>query len=275
MVVSYSTEETSMQLTHGEMSWREAGEGEPLVLLHGIGSSAKSWTAQIEHFAKRHRVVAWNAPGYGESSHLKDHAPTPQDYADVLTQFLDALKIERAHIVGHSLGALMAARFAAGAPGRVRTLTLASCAIGHAQLPTDERQRLLLSRVDDVTNLGPRGMAEKRGPRLLGPNATPDDIRKVIDVMAEVEPAGYAQAARMLSQGDMLGDLAELPIGLPLQIVYGTADVITPEAVNLRAAAVRPGTPVAAIPDAGHALYVEAPQAFNTIVEDFVRRQHV
>ena len=263
-----------MQLTHGEMSWREAGAGEPLVLLHGIGSSAKSWSAQIEHFAPHYRVVAWNAPGYGGSSHLRDHAPTPQAYADVLTQFLDRLEIGAAHIVGHSLGALMAVRFAAGAPERIRTLTLASCAIGHARLPTEERRRLLLNRVDNVASLGPRGMAENRGPRLLGPNATPNDVRKVIDVMAEIEPAGYAQAAHMLSQGDMLGDLAELPSGLPLQIVYGVADVITPEAVNLRAAAVRPGTPVTAVPDAGHALYVEAAQAFNAIVEDFVGRRH-
>ncbi|MDH7794559.1 MULTISPECIES: alpha/beta hydrolase [unclassified Beijerinckia] len=253
-----------------EIVWQENGTGTPLVLLHGIGSSAASWAAQLAYFGQRHRTIAWNAPGYGGSTPLHEEAPEASAYAQALAGLLDRLGVGQVHLVGHSLGALMAARFAAQYPQRILTLTLASCAIGHAKLPAEERARMLNGRVDDVMTLGPRAMAEKRGPRLLGPRASETAIRKVVDVMASVDPKGYAQAARMLSQGNMLDDVATLPAAMPVQVVYGTADVITPPAANERVAAARPGTPITAIPDGGHAVYVEMPEAFNAVIDAFL-----
>ena len=87
--------------------------------------------------------------------------------------------------------------------------------------------------------------------------------------MASVDPRGYAQAARMLSGGDMFADLARTPPSIPVQVVYGSADAITPPDVNLRVARARAGAGVATIERAGHALYVEAPGRFNAIVERF------
>lgn len=261
-----------MQDTQEKIVWQENGTGTPLVLLHGIGSSAASWAAQLAHFGQRYRTVAWNAPGYGGSTPLPEEAPEVSAYAQALAGLLDRLQIAKAHVIGHSLGSLMAARFAAQYPERILTLTLASCAIGHAKLPAEERARMLSSRIDDVAALGPRGMAEKRGPRLLGPRASEASIRKVVDVMASVDPQGYAQAARALSQGNMLDDVAALPATMPVQVVYGTADVITPPAANERVAAARPGTSITAIPDGGHAVYVEMPDAFDAAIDSFLER---
>ena len=263
----------SAPLSLGQIVWHESGRGDALVFLHGVGSSAHSFKAQLEGLAARWRVVAWDMPGYGGSAHLPDTAPDVEAYADAAAQWLDALGVGQCHLVGHSLGSLIAARFAATRPERVRSLTLASCAIGHARLDAAERARLLTSRLDDVAALGPRGMAQKRGPRLLGPDAQPKTIQGVIDVMAQVDPQGYAQAARMLSGGDMLADLAQTPLTVPVQVVYGLEDVITPPPVNLRAAQARAAISVATIERAGHALYAEAPGAFNDIVETFAGAQ--
>jgi pimeloyl-ACP methyl ester carboxylesterase len=164
----------------------------------------------------------------------------------------------------------MAARFAADHSRRVASLTLASIAAGHARLDPDERARLLRGRIEDVETLGLRGMAEKRGPRLLGPGATPAQIRAVVDAMASVDPSGYAQAARMLSNGDILSDLARLPAAMPLQIIYGSADVITPPRANLRVAETLPRARVTEIPGAGHALAVQHGQEFNAALRDFI-----
>lgn len=262
-----------MQATQ-EIVWQENGTGTPLVLLHGIGSSAASWAAQLAHFGQHYRTIAWNAPGYGGSAPLPEEAPDVSAYAKALAGLLDQLGIKQAHVVGHSLGSLMAARFAALYPERILSLTLASCAIGHAKVAAEDRARMLNSRIDDVMTLGARGMAEKRGPRLLGPRASATDIRKVVDVMASVDPKGYAQAARMLSQGNMLEDVATLPAAMPVQVVYGTADVITTPEANERVAAARPGTPITGIPDGGHAVYVEMPDAFNAIVDSFLEGHH-
>lgn len=248
-----------------------AGAGEPLLLLHGIGSSALSWKAQLERLSARFDVIAWNAPGYGASTPFEADAPHVGDYASVVAQMLDALSIERCRLVGHSLGSLIAARFAAEHGARIEALSLASCAIGHANHDPAERQRLLDGRLNDVRDLGKRGMAEKRGPRLLTPQADPQTIRFAVDIMASANPRGYAQAARMLSQGDMLADIARIDPAIPVQVIYGAEDVITPPAANLKAAAARAGISVVAIPAAGHLVYVEQPKAFNSAITSFGR----
>ncbi len=112
-------------------------------------------------------------------------------------------------------------------------------------------------------------MAAKRGPRLLGPEATETMRRTVIEIMARIPAEGYAQAAHMLSTGDITADLARLPAGLPIQIVVGQADVITPPAGNLEIAAAFPAASMHVIPGAGHALYLEKPEEFNRLVSDF------
>jgi pimeloyl-ACP methyl ester carboxylesterase len=90
--------------------------------------------------------------------------------------------------------------------------------------------------------------------------------------MARIPAEGYAQAARMLSTGDITADLARLPAGLPIQIIVGQADVITPPAGNLEIAAAFPAASVHVIPGAGHALYLEKPEEFNRLVSDFAAR---
>jgi pimeloyl-ACP methyl ester carboxylesterase len=248
----------------------EQGRGPALVLLHGIGSAARSFDRQIAAFAPRFRVVAWDAPGYGGSTELPPSHPTAGDYADALDRFLAERGIDECHLLGHSLGCLMAARFAATWPKRALSLTLCSIAGGHAHLPYDERQKMLDQRIIDVVSMGPKVMAEKRAPRLLGPAAPPDALGRLIDTMSSVRTHGYSQAARMLSTGDIVADIAKLPKGLPGQVIYGDADVITPPARIREIAASWPGAAVHVIEGAGHALYLEQPDQFNALLTAFL-----
>jgi pimeloyl-ACP methyl ester carboxylesterase len=160
----------------------------------------------------------------------------------------------------------MAARYAKLHPERVLSLTLASIATGHAHLPPTERERLRAGRLDDLAALGPRGMAEKRGPRLLGPHAKPEHVRAVVETMAMVRPDGYTQAVRMLSNADTRADVRALAPDLRVQFIYGDADVITTPEQNQSVHAERPGAPVHVLAGAGHALYIEQPEAFNNVV---------
>lgn len=250
-------------------SYLDAGGGPPLVLLHGIGSAAASFRHQLERLSSRFRVIAWGAPGYGASRPLTVAHPDAGHYAAALDALLGALGVGRCHVLGHSLGALIAARFTAEQPKRVVTLTLASIAKGHGQLPPPERQRLLAERLDPLTELGAQGMAAKRGPRLLGPEATEMMRRMVVETMARIHPDAYTQAARMLSVADITADLALLPPRLPIQVIVGEADVITPPALCLEVAAACKAASVHVIPGAGHAIYLEKPQQFNRLLEAF------
>jgi pimeloyl-ACP methyl ester carboxylesterase len=253
-------------------TYSEAGAGAPLVLLHGIGSAARAFDDQLAGLSDRLHVIAWDAPGYGGSTPLAPESPRAADYAAALAAMLDALDIPACHLLGHSLGTLIAASFAADHPERILSLTLASVAAGQARLPAAEREKALAQRLGDVVDLGPRRMAEQRGPRLLAPAATPEMLRRVVETMAAVRPDGYSQAARMLASGDIKADIPRLPADMSVQFLYGDGDVITPPVRNIEVAALRPTAPVHVVKDAGHAVYLEQPAWFNSIVSDFVTR---
>src|SRR5919204_6534830 len=105
------------------ISYREGGAGPALVLLHGIGSSSASWLFQFETLPG-YRLIAWDAPGYGESDFLAPPTPRPADYAQALHEFLDRLLLKDVVLVGNSLGCLMAGAYAAAHPERVRSMLL-------------------------------------------------------------------------------------------------------------------------------------------------------
>jgi 3-oxoadipate enol-lactonase len=99
-------------------------EGLPLVFLHGIGGDAESWRPQLDAFAGDYRAIAWDMPGYGDSAPLADM--TFPALVDAVLALLDRLSLPSVHLVGHSLGGMIAQAFALAHPERLRSLTLAA-----------------------------------------------------------------------------------------------------------------------------------------------------
>ena len=245
-----------------------AGKGPAIVFLHGIGSNAEGWDAQLQHFGKTHRAIAWDAPGYGASGDLDPLAPMAGDYADALASLLDVLGIERAVLVGNSLGALMSAAFVKRYPARVIGLVLSDVAAGHGMLDEETRNDKLMQRLDDVAELGPAGMAEKRAGNLIGSGAAPGTRNKVVRAMSKIRPKGYGQAARMLSLGNVFAELQGC--NAPAMVVCGAEDRVTPPDGNRKVAAAIPGARFELIEGIGHLPYSEAPERFNALVENFI-----
>lgn len=241
------------------------GRGGPvLVLLHGIGSNAASFAPLLPLLPDDWRVIAWNAPGYGTSTPLEAGWPVAADYARALAGLYDALSLDRPLLVGHSLGALTAAAFAAEHPERVARLLLASPATGHGVAPGGTLGPAAQARIDDLDRLGATAFAALRAPRLVWrPEANPGLVAAVADGMGRVDRRGYGQAVRMLASGRLLDDAARLSV--PTDVIVGAEDVVTPPG-NARDvhAAVRPDRrgALTIVPEAGHALYHQAPAAF-------------
>src|SRR6185295_4479680 len=125
-------------------------------------------------------------------------------------------------------------------------------------------------RLNDLARLGLRGMAEKRGPRLLGPAATLDMVREVVEIQADaVRPEGYERAARMLANADMFADARKFPSSLRVQILYGEDDAISPPAVNIEIGAAC-GATAHRVARAGHALSLENPERVNALIAAFI-----
>ena len=248
------------------ISYREAGAGTPLMLLHGIGSGSASFETQFG--LPGYRIIAWDAPGYGQSDPLPDAKPKTKDYADSLAAFLDTLGIKQAHIVGHSLGGLMAGSFARHYPDRLLSLMLLAPAMGYGPAPAELREQKLRERLDVLEELGPVGMAEKRSHVLVSPNASPEALAKVKAVHATIKPDGYRQAVYMLNSGDLRGDGAHARVRAV--VVCGTADTVTPEKGCKLIAESIPGARYVSLQGLGHCANVEGPGVFNKVLTEFL-----
>lgn len=246
----------------GQVAVRECGTaaapGQAIVLLHGISSGAASWLHVALTLATQHRVLAWDAPGYGDSTPLAQPAPTAQDYAQRLDEVLAAAGVTRCLLVGHSLGCLMATAHASRPrAAQVDRVVLLSPARGYGAAGQEqERERVVAGRRDALHRQGVAGMAAVIDQRLLSVQAGDAERALVRWNTSRLHAAGYLQAVEMLGNSE----LAQLPATVPVEVHCGDADVVTTPAQS-REAAARLGAPYAAIAHAGHACPVEQPAA--------------
>jgi len=255
-------------LSHREADGAAANDALPLVLLHGIGSGAASWVQQLEALGANRRVLAWDAPGYGISTPVAPESPVAADYASVLTEWLDALHIERCVLVGHSLGAIIAGAFAAVHPQRVSGLLLLSPAGGYGAACADVRETKRDQRLAMLNELGPQGLADKRSANMLSSHASDEARTWVRWNMSRVIARGYAQATHLLANADLAADLARFKGRV--NVAVGADDTITTPATCERLALVA-GTQLQVVPRAGHAGYIEASAAYTAIIDTFCR----
>jgi pimeloyl-ACP methyl ester carboxylesterase len=249
----------SVPVSGGAVSVRECGAGPVVMCLHGIGSGAASWLDTALLLVPHARLIAWDAPGYGESTPLMPEAPTAADYAQRLHALLDAMEIDSCVLVGHSLGALTAGFAArAGSPlaARIRRLVLLDPTGGYGSpVRAQARQRVHIERLDTLTKLGIAGMAAQRSGRLVSENASELARQWVRWNMSRLNEHGYRQAIELLCGGDLLADL---PPAMPVRVACGSLDVVTPP-IWCDEVARKCGVPLELIADAGHASYVEKP----------------
>ncbi len=201
------------QLEDGaQIAYRSGGSAGPvIVLLHGISSGAASWLPCASLLAAHARVIAWDAPGYGDSSPLSQAQPRAADYAERLREWLRTLGVRPDLIVGHSLGALMAAAYVAGADeaGLPDRLLLLSVAQGYGGPGKEDKAREVeRQRLDALTSLGVEGLAERGPGRLLSAGANAGAQDWVRWNMRRLRPDGYRQAVAMLCGDDIDAYLA-------------------------------------------------------------------
>ena len=238
------------------MHYEIAGSGFPLVLLHGIGSNARSWHRQIAAFAAGFRVIAWDAPGFGKSPDLPPQEPSIRAFALSLRELLDSAGVKSAVVLGHSLGGIIAQQFYGDYPEYVAALILADTTQG-GSANLSERLRM-------IRTMTPRALAEQRGPKLLSPQAAPELVQETIDIMSQVRRPGYEFAAIAMANSDLKGILDHIRI--PLLMIWGANDTITPRWERWP-----DGAALEIIPDAGHLCYAEQPDLFYQAVIRFLQ----
>lgn len=253
------------------LHYEASGQGDTtLVCLHGISSNLRSWRHQLAGLGERYRVIAWDAPGYGRS----DDPPGPfvMSYlADQLAGLLEALGLEKAVIMGLSMGGVVAQEFYRRQASKVSALVLADTNTGGGARPAQERQTRLEARLKAIETMTPAGMGRQRAPHLLSPSASPELIREVEAMISELHPLGFRYAAIALDGADTREVLPTITV--PTLVLWGNQDTVTPltEAQALHAGI--PNAQFEVIPGAGHLSNLEQPAIFNRLVASFLNKQ--
>ncbi len=256
-----------------------AGTGPPLVLLHGAGDNALDWRWVMPHLSATHRVYAPDLPGSPDSARpAADYSPG--FFERFVAGFLDALDIERAAMVGNSLGGLVALRLALSAPARVTALVLVdSAGLGRAVNPVFTSVNVPgLSEAAMPLWRTPIGAYQRAWGRAALLFARPGSVPR--EWLAEQRrlalSPGYLEAhltalrAQVSPRGqrEVLVDQLSL-LKMPTLVVWGARDRVFPEPQARDAAARLHEGSLAVIPDCGHMPHVECPDLFVAALDEF------
>lgn len=244
-----------------------AGEGPPLALLHGVGTDHRAFRPQLVRLHKRFRLIAWDMPGYGMSPVLPES--TWPALADALARLLDAQRIDRAHVLGHSIGGMVAQTFAARHPRRLRSLILSATSPAFGKPDGEWQREFVRQRLAPLENGATlRDLAPETVAKLVGPKADKAAREFAIACMAEVPVPAFAAAIKLIVTFDGRGDLPN--IGAPTLCLAGERDTNAPAEMMAKMAAKIPGAEYAVLPGVGHLGNIEDPAAFDAAVTEFV-----
>ena len=262
---------TSAELTHAEVdghsvAYRDAGDGPPLILLHGFLCDSRCWRPQLADLSDRFRVVAWDAPGAGLSSDPPDPF-TITDWARCLAQFLDVLGIERAHVLGLSWGGILAQEFYRLYPSRVLALILCGTYAGWKGSLTESACRERLKRCLLESSLPPEDVVARFVPEFFAEGASQDIEEEMSAIVSDFHPLGFRLMAKSSADTDTTDLLPN--IEMPTLLLWGDDDRRCPMNIAEQLRGAIPDAELAVIANAGHLSNMERPAEFNAEVRRF------
>jgi len=258
-----------------KLHYEEAGAGTPIVFVHEFAGDLRSWDPQLSHFSRRYRCIAYNARGYPPSDVPESMERYSQERArDDVLAVLDALKIQRAYVVGLSMGGFATLHFGIKYSARALGLVVSGCGYGAVPSQREEFQRSSRANAKVLLEEGMAKFAATYGhnaSRLQLRTKDPRGFDRYIRYLTEHSALGSANTmlgyqARRPSLYDLKTEMAG--ITAPTLVVAGDEDDATLEPGLLMKRTI-PHAGLVVLPRSGHALNLEDPALFNRIVEDF------
>jgi 3-oxoadipate enol-lactonase len=251
-----------------QIAAERCGSGEAIVFMHGIGGNRENWRHQFEAFSSHYSPVIFDFRGYGDSGKI-DGDFNLFDLMEDTKRVMDALGIGMAHIVGLSMGGLIAQAFYKYNKRRVLSLTLAGCRPGSSPVPEDAlsfSQDRLRPLMDGGTT---EALADSLLPRLLGPAVTAEASAAIRDSLLRLHVSSYK--AIMAARTEMPAFLDPATIHVPTQVVAGSHDKVAPVTQMQALAAMIPGCRYKVFDGTGHLINIERSDEFNAVLLDFLR----
>lgn len=257
--------------------YQEVGAGLPIVFVHEFAGDHRAYEPQVRHFARRYRCITYNARGYPPSDVPADPEAYSQDRArDDIRAVLDALEIDRAHIVGISMGGFATLHFGFAYPARARSLVIAGC--GYGAEPGKRAQFAAEAETSaqrfETLGMDKAAMAYALGPtRVQFQNKDPRGWQEFADQLAEHSTEGAARTMRgVQKRRPSLFDLTAQMAGMttPSLIMTGDEDWPCLEPALLMKRTI-PSADLVVMPGTGHTLNLEEPASFNAHLDAFFR----
>jgi pimeloyl-ACP methyl ester carboxylesterase len=259
-----------------KLYYQEVGAGIPIVFVHEFAGDVRSWEAQFRHFGRRYRCIGYNARGFPPSDVPEGVDRYSQARArDDIRAVLDGLKIDKAHIVGLSMGGFATLHFGFACQDRARSLTIGGCGYGAAP---DQRKKFVEEAEAAAARFEEIGMAKAAEAYALGPtrvqyqNKDPRGWREFADQLADHSSKGSALTMRgVQSRRPSLYDLTEemKKITVPTLVMTGDEDWACLEPGLLMKRMISTAGLVV-MPNCGHAINLEAPDEYNRQIDDFL-----
>lgn len=247
-----------------DVHYESTGEGPAVVFGHGLGGNHAVWYQQVPVFAERFRVITWDQRGFGLSTNHKGEAG-PAAAADDIGALLDHLEIDRAHLVGQSMGGWAVLGFALRSPERVRSLVI-----------TDSTAGVMTERIGEIISRQTRaslpepvlGRHPAIGDRFSEKDPTATFLYQSIGGFRDPSVTDAEMVGKLYSTRYPIEDVQALR--LPVLLVVGSEDGLIPPGAVHELGRVIPGARVVEIPEAGHSPYFEKPDAWNEVVLSFL-----
>jgi pimeloyl-ACP methyl ester carboxylesterase len=261
----------SVEVDGLRITYERAGTGPPLVLLHGyVGDGPTLWRRQLETLSDEFTVIAWDAPGAGQSSDPPESFGI-SGYADALAGFIQELGLASPHVAGLSFGGILALALYGRHPAIPATLTLASAYAGWAGSLPPEVVTHRLEQAMVLAELSPDEFVGTLLPTMFSEGTPAEAVDEFGESMRTFRPTGFRALARASAES-VREVLAR--VSVPTLLVYGGRDVRAPLPVAEDLHEAITGSTLVVLPDVGHVCNIEAPEAFNQAVRTFLHDHH-
>jgi 3-oxoadipate enol-lactonase len=257
-----------LSVNSAQIFYQETGNGDPLLLLHGLGSSGDDWWFQTPAFAPHFRVILPNLRGHKHSSPLRGPTSIYTLMADI-AQMMDAMEITQAHVLGLSLGGAVAQLLAIHFPQKVGKLILANT-FAHLR-PTTAREAYVLARRVVVSKFLPPLTTAKIVARDLFPR--PDQAALRDEVLSRIgvnDVASYRYLVDAVRRFDSRAQLDR--IAASTLLITGDRDAVVPRGCQQQLARGIRQVQWHIVRDSGHATPVDQPEEFNRVALEFLKR---
>lgn len=244
------------------------GEGDAVVLVHGVGMEQAVWASQLPALSRAHKVIAYDMLGHGRSRD-PDESVRLADYALQLRCLLDHLQVADAVVIGHSMGALVALEFALSFPERVRKLV----ALNAVFMRTAHQRAAVLERAHALRQVGVAATVDAAIKRWFGdpvPLALKADALRIAGFMKRVHPLGYARSYQLFATSDAVHAHGLLKLSIPALFLTGEFDPNSTPSMSKIMAELAPQGVFDVLPNARHMMTITSAEAVNQRLLSFI-----